>query len=642
MDLKKIKLFQLLSVREYQTSVALGAQINSSDKTVRKMLKELNEILVLNGAYIETKRGHGYKLCITNEKDFSYFRDVNIGTEAGIPNSSEERIYFLERYLLHYPRYCKINDLGEMLYVSHRTITKDLKIIEENLKKFNIHLERRPNYGIRIEGDEFDIRRYYVNLSTESIGLPKLDNNRDELVEAIMICVQSVLEQQGYQISDVSLNSLVLHLFVAIERIKTGNEIVLKEEHMDFVLIEDELLVVNEILQTLERMMNEKLEAIKFPKSEIKYIAIHLAGKKITHKDNAKKNVVITKKIDLIVTEMLEKIYESFKVDLRDNFALRMSLSEHIVPLEIRLRFDMTMKNPLLDEIKRKFLFAFAIATYACGIIGRQYGKVLTEDEVGYFTLHFELALNQDSKHITKKNILILCSSGKGSARFLQHRYYEKFKDYIDKIEVFESHHLNSANLEHIDYIFTTVPIKEQVPVPILEVSYFLEENDEKNVLYALKKNVHSGIAKYYQAKLFIPNLEATTKTEVLDYLCDYIERIADVPPNFREAVYERERTAPTAFGNLVALPHPSKTLSNKTFACVAILNKPILWDEQLVQVVFLVSIENRPSKEIQTFYRTTSRLLISKQHIDELIQTRNFDTLLRLLKLVEGEESYE
>lgn len=640
MDLKLIKLFQLLSTKEYRTSSSLGLQVNMSDKTIQKMLKELNEVLLLNGACIETKRGQGYRLRVTNEKEISYFRDEIIGREVGIPNSSEERIRFLEKYLLGCQHYCKIDDLSEMLYVSYRTISKDLKTVESNLGRFNLKLERKPSYGIKIVGDEFDIRRYYVSLTSASVDLPILDHQSEELFGVITKCIQDVLQQKGYQISDVSLGSLVLHLYVAIERTRTGNEIHLKEEHMNFIMIEDELLVANDLLKRLEEAMAEKNQEIKFPKSEIQYVAIHLAGKKIT--PIGKKNIVITKKIDMIVTEMLEKIYESFKVDLRDNFALRMALSEHIVPLEVRLRFDMTMKNPLLDEIKRKFLFAFAIATYACGIIGRQFGKVLTEDEVGYFTLHFELALHQSNESIAKKNILIICSSGKGSARFLQHRYRERFKDYINKIEVFESQHLTSANLEGTDYIFTTVPIKEAVNVPILEVSYFLEDDDERNVLHALKKNSHSAIEKYYSSKLFIPDLDASSKNEVLDYLCDFIGRVEEVPPNFKEAVYERERTAPTAFGNLVALPHPSQTLSTKTFACVAILKKPMIWDDQMVQVVFLVSIENRPSKEIQSFYRTTSRLLINKQYIDELIQHNNFDTLIRLLKLVEGKDQNE
>lgn len=372
---------------------------------------------------------------------------------------------------------------------------------------------------------------------------------------------------------------------------------------------------------------------------EIKYIAIHLAGKKI-YDSSCKngKNLIITKEIDKLVTEILNKIYESFKIDFRDNLELSMSLSQHIVPLEVRIKFDMTLNNPLLQEVKEQYFLAYSIASFACGIISQKYNKKLDENEIGYFALSFALALERDKYDIRRKTILIVCSSGKGSTQLLKYKYLDQFGKYIDDIKTCDVNGISKINMDEIDYIFTTVPIKEKVKVPILEVQYFLESEDVKNVMNVLETSQNDTILKYYSSDLFISELDLNTKDEVLNYMCDVIEKVEVIPKDFRKAVFEREKIAQTEFGNRVAIPHPCRTLSKRTFACIAILKNPIIWEKQEVEVIFLISIEDKPSKEIQKFYKTTSKLLLNKQYISELIRNKHFITLTKLFHKVEEE----
>ena len=195
--------------------------------------------------------------------------------------------------------------------------------------------------------------------------------------------------------------------------------------------------------------------------------------------------------------------------------------------------------------------------------------------------------------------------------------------------------------MKYIDYIFTTVPINEKVSAPILEVQYFLEDEDVKNVMNVLTKSSGGTIGNYYSEKLFIKDLDCSTKEEVLHHMCKIIKENEDVPDDFEKAVFERQNIAQTEFGNYVAIPHPCRTLSKRTFACVAILKNPIIWEKQEVQVVVLVSIENNPSKEIQKFYKITSKLLINKQYISELRKKKKFETLIKLLNKVESEMKF-
>lgn len=636
-DKRLIDLFENLSRDKYQSALYLSKALEVSDKTIRKLIKQLNEIIQYSGASIEVKHGYGYRLSIEDEEMFKNYLKREFKEKASeIPNTSEERIEYIKEYLLKSDDYIKLDELSEELYISRKTITNELKKIEQELNSYNLKLVRKPNYGIKINGEEFDLRLCRASCIAIKCSSKKISTEDKRCMEDIASVIHTCLHRCDFNISDVALQNLLVHIFVAIERIKEEHNIVFQEEQLEQFSLESELILANKIAKEIEKKFN-----ISYPKSEIKYIAVHLAGKKI-YDSQKEKNLVVTQKIYDLVTEMLEKIYESFKIDFRDNLELRMSLSQHIVPLEVRLEFDMTLRNPMIKEIKERFLLAYSIATFACGVLGQAYGKQLEEDEIGYFAINFALALERDKYDIRKKNILVVCSSGKGSSQFLKYKYIERFGKYINEIQTCDVHSISKVNMKYIDYIFTTVPISEKVSAPILEVQYFLEDEDVKNVINVLTKNSAGTISNYYSEDLFIKNLECKTKEEVLHYMCSLIKEKEDVPKNFEKAVLERQKIAQTEFGNYVAIPHPCKTLSKRTFACVAILKEPIIWEKEEVQIVFLVSIENNPSKEIQKFYKTTSKLLINKQYISELRKNKDFETLIKLLRKVESEMKFE
>lgn len=57
-----------------------------------------------------------------------------------------------------------------------------------------------------------------------------------------------------------------------------------------------------------------------------------------------------------------------------------------------------------------------------------------------------------------------------------------------------------------------------------------------------------------------------------------------------------------------------------------------------MVQIIFLISIENRRNKQLQSFYRITSKLVLNKQYIAELIKKKDFQVLQNLFKKIEND----
>ena len=138
---------------------------------------------------------------------------------------------------------------------------------------------------------------------------------------------------------------------------------------------------------------------------------------------------------------------------------------------------------------------------------------------------------------------------------------------------------------------------------------------------------------RHFDPNLFVPHVQAMDKTEVIDILCDQVWAFRQVPSNFRALVDQRERAAQTSFGNMVAMPHPAEAVTDDTFVCVGVLDRPVEWNGQPVRAVFLISISKSKNKDLDSFYRGMVGLLTSKEAIQKLIDHQDWGTLLVLLQ---------
>lgn len=640
MDDRIKMLLRLIENNDFCTAKTISISLNVSVKTVRNLIKECNTILEKNGAQIASKNGVGFYLIIFDEEKYNAFKSQKETDAFSVGNydTFEKRKKHILNQLLTAKDYIKMDDLAEEMYVSRKTLTACLKDVEKEISKYNLALIRRPSYGIKIEGKEFDFRLCIANSILETSELEtvvSIENNVSfEIVNEV---VKQVLQSNHFNISDVAFENLVTHLLVAIHRLKNNNCIPALLDSENNYENTQEYKVANEIASNISNLFS-----FEFPEPEIEYIAVHLAGKKMIN-GNEQNNIIISQEIMDISIEMLEAVYDAFQLDFRDDLDLIVSLSQHIMPLMVRVKFDMVAKNYLLDEIKNKLYLAYTLATHASTVITEKYKKKLADEEIGFIAILFALAIERKKEKTEKKNILIVCASGKASTQMLVYKCKQEFGKYINEIVTCTEHELDKIDFNYIDYLFTTIPLKKPIPVPILVINNFLNKKDIGVMKELFVKKDKQLIIKYYSEDLFIPSLKAENKTDVIKQMCDYIYSKRKLPKGLYELVLKREKLAKTEFGNNVAMPHPYKTIGNETFVCVAVLEKPILWsDDATVQIVFLVCVEDRKNKDLQKFYQVTASLLSNSNAIYELIHERSYDVLKKQLAKIEQENFNE
>lgn len=615
-----IELLDHISEKAFITSEQLAERHQLGIRTIRKRIKELNGLLKGNGACIESKARYGYRIEINDKEAYQKFHNGIQKDNYEIPVAKEERIIYLLLYFLEQVEYCKADDLVEQLYISKGTLSADLKQIEQIVNSFAINMERRPNYGMRLNGDEFNVRR--------CIATYLYDSPQSELMKLSGI-IFPYANTYGISFSEIAMDQFVKVLYVQIIRIKKSSLIQILAYEISYLNDNEKMFI-----QDLKNHIQENYK-IQYTEEEEKYLALHFAGKRMIDGKTIFKNhenFIIHSFVEKLVSEMLEQVYEKNGVDLRGNFQLIMSLSQHMVPLDIRIRYGIFMENPMLEIIKEKYLLGYNIAIQAVKVLNSYYNVSIAEDEIGLIALIFALSLEQIEKKKGHKNfrVLIVCNSGKAMSQLLKVQFQQKFSEFIDEIYVSDIFSIETFDFSKIDYVFSTVPIQSQVPVPIQEISLFMDVSEQQSIQKFLENQSADDILRMYCEQHFFTGIKGTTREEVLVNICNKVYEVTSLKDGLFESVMRRELLSSTDYGNMVAIPHPDCTWTDQTYVFVSVLDNEILWNRYKVKVVFLILVAGCEEGQQKEFYEITTKFVTNKEAIQHLIEDSTYDMLVK------------
>lgn len=618
------QLLGLLDEQSYRTADSLAEMLGVSEKTTRSRLKELDENLKACGAAIEAKPRYGYRLQIMDEEAYRRW-SVSDGEAAAIPETMAERVRYLLQFLLRQDGYVKLDDLSQNLYVSRATVTACIRAAEEKLQIYGIRLERKPGYGIRILGTEFQVRRCLKEILLRDNWEGAPETRRQELQRLADILLEG-LSRNRIHISEIALENFVEDLYVEVRRIRQGRYISLPQIDLNALHPAE-----NELVQHIADSL-EKHYGISCPPDERKYVALHLKGMKDAGNDCDFGNFVIVEEIDRLVVRMLDAVYQQMNLDFRGDFDLRMSLNQHMVALDIRMRYDIPMDNPLLEHIRKNYATAFAVAIQAGLVLRDHYGKEISQEELAYLALIFALAVEQRAPR-EKNRILIVCGFSRGSSRLLKHQVEQEFREYLEKVYTCELYALPNFDFSKVDYILSTVPIPYSIPKPIQQIGLFLEKKDIDSVRSILESGKKSFLQDYYRPEHFLSGIDGETPETALRQMCDAAVRLDGYPPQLYDLVMQREQLMPTDFGNGVAIPHPMKALSEKSNIYVAALPTGISWSRQQVRLVILMVIGKGQDERLQNFYQSTLNLISDGEAVEEFCGEPTWENWMHLIQ---------
>ena len=632
LDARMKKIIIELSDSEYVTASELAKILDLNEKTVRTTIGKMRDSLDEYGIEIESKTRKGYHLLIYDKEKYQAFINNDEWlSKNDIPNNSKEREEWLLDYLLKQHKFVRIDDLSEMLYVSRSTITNDIRNVEDSLKSYHITLIRRPNYGLHIQGSEFDIRNCMISQFKDNKWAQRFsDKEENELKEISKILLNNI-QNQKVVLSKSMIQEMTSCIYISKVRYEENYKITVSKNEVVHRIYKPCIDVATNIVEEL----NEKFH-IHLLDSEIYYIAINIAARSDYNVLEGELESGVINQARKQATQMLDCVYDMMHLDMRQNLSLLYDLISFLIPMDIRMRYGIIAKNPFAEATKKKYFFAYNVASQAVIPLKKTYFHEVPENEIAYLTSIFALFIEQEKDKKKKYNILVICATNMSTSKLLAYQYKKKFKKYIDEVYTCEMYNLDSFDFSKVDYIFTTVEINRVLPKPVLGISAFLEDEEVEKISSILKFKSSNTIADVYSEELFYDNIKGETKEEILFEICKRIPEKYGIPSDFYEGLLRREEITGTDLAKHVALPHPYETTSDISFACISVLDHPIRWTRQDVQVVILMAVAEDEQRDLTNFLQLISEFIANESAVLQLVEEPDFTTFVNLLSQIE------
>ena len=535
------KIFEILTddFKAY-TAKDISEIVNFSSKTVREDIKELNLLLKDNGATIKAKSGVGYRFIINDKEKFSKFIKEDwpkYALEDDL-NNQEYRVNKIILYLLNQKEYVKSEEFLDLLFISRSQLNQDLKLVREILSENQIKIVSKPHYGMKIEASEINIRSFLVRYIEEG---SKLNENILEEVSGISTYkinkistfVLKQFKDKGFDTNLVKYNNFINYLIVSISRI--DKEFLISIDNTTEPIYE-KYSSIYKLSEDIAREI-EIIFSINIDDKEIEYFYINLLSKIDSYIPSE-----YNENIEQIIERSIMAIRNTLSIDLSNDLDLKSSLMIHLAPMIKRIKYGIKLKNPLLDDIKRDHL-AMECAKLCSSYIGEIYKINIDMDELGYIALHFSAALAKLRDNLNKKNILLICASGRATARVLKYRFMHEFSKYINKLDTSDYLMAISMDLNCYDLIVSTIPISLKTDVPVIEVSAYLYKRDVDKILTALKgEESIKEIKRLFDKDMFfkIKDDKKTSRDDVLRAMLANTTKSFDKKLYFEELIKEK------------------------------------------------------------------------------------------------------
>lgn len=607
---------------------AISQQLGVSSRTIRSDIKALQDALGKYNIRIFSSPTKGYRF--SNFEHLGSIEQELFKDSISKLETSKQRInYILYRLLENTLNDVSItqNDLAEEMYISLSTLKMHLNEVKDILKKYDLKIAQYKTKGIKISGEENKLRYCIVdikNIHLENEFFQNLISNiNTNLLDDI---IKKVLSERKLQLTDRSQKKLCMYIAIAIQRSKNNKTVVYPSSLTNKIENTFEYNVAKEIVENIYTQLNTDLSC-----SEVYYITqCLLASKKLIDVSESTNK----KHVKNLVNIILKEIYEKLSIDFTNDEYLIDGLTLHLNIALTRIQFQMNIRNELLETIKNDYPLAFQMGVIA-GKLVEQYDNIkINENEIGYIALHFGAALSRNGikENIQAKNIIIVCSSGLGISVLLKAKVEEYFHNRLNVIKVLPGYEVDEKILENVDYVLSTVPLKNVSSDKIIRINRMLQKEDVENIenkIFHKKDTDLMEITTFFNKDNFYIDKDFETKEECINFLADEAIKKGLMNNNAKMSIFEREEMSSTSIGDLVAIPHPIYNECGTSFISILILNKPIIWDDLFVQVVFLLNVEKGKMNLWEPMFLKLYNYIKLKNGVNSILKNKSYEVFI-------------
>ncbi|MFV0381649.1 MAG: BglG family transcription antiterminator [Breznakia sp.] len=619
----------LMNKSNWITANNLSVILNVSSRSIKNYIVDINQ--QFENTIVASRKGYR----IDREKAKMILNSDNYT----LPQTSHERVNFMINILVKQNTALNTYDICDELYISLSTLKNELKKIKKKVSQFDLQLENSNNY-FSLVGTEKNKRRLmssilYDESSVNFVNLKTLQHAFIEIdIEFIKNVVIKTFEEFHYFVNDYSLTNLVLHITIAIDRIKHNYTSFTDEKERPRIK-HHELEIAKKVAVQLEKKFH-----LIYHDGELYELALLLISHANTSDYNVNssnlENIVGVECMNL-VNDLVNEVNAFYYINLSEpEFLTRFAL--HIRNLLVRSRYNYSSKNPLSDGIQQSCPLIYDAALNLVNSIEIRTNLHINNDEIAYIAFHIGSALETQKTLNSKINVVLYCPNYYDMNKKLLHAINTNFSTSILIKNVFTSE-TEFDNLIKYDLIISTIPISIILSIPTIVVSFLLNEKDIytiRNKIDEIKIKKKKQILKNHlhlliTSKLFEKNNLLKNENETISYMCKKLIDTNCVDHTFEQEIRDRENIASTAF-NSFAVPHALKMNAHKTRMNIILSEKGVDWHGRNVNLIIMLSFNKNERYIFNEIFDTITMILTDNNNIKRLLSVDNDQKFIDLL----------
>ena len=612
---------------EFLTGSYLAEKFQVSLRTIQGDMREIKEELKDETCVnIISKTSKGSSVEIKDYEEFSaLINTLYQEYSSTILNYSGGRISTLLLVLLNKHRAISLYELEEQLHISSSTLQNDLKKVEDIIRKYDLEVFRSKN-RVMIDGPEAGKRRclfeenLYLRHMKDEEGHLYIDERR---ITQIRDVLTEVFVKYKYYVMDTDFNNIIFFTNIMLRRIEMGFTV--SEEDDDLKLVRDtvEYEIATKIIKKLGRIF-----LVDPSEQEAMYFSVFIKGKA-----NKQEGDAISAETEKVVEETIEAIRDKFGIDLTSKLNLKIALTLHCMSLEARVKYNMQIKNDMLEYIRESFPIGYDLGSYMGHLLSQKYGKRIIDDEVALLAIHFYSYVLEDRQQQGKKKVLVISTLKKSMTILLRQTLLKWFVNEVSVVDIVNPMDLTDDMLDKYDLFLTTEQSQFYEMGLAMYVNAFPQEKDYLNIKLNLDgfKDIDSVTSMFSKELFFVA--PSAKKENVIKKICECGAKYCE-QENLYQEVMEREGIGSTFFTKDIAVPHPMQAVSSDTFLVVYLSEKPIVWDEDGNQIHLAVLVHvgknNAQAFQIWDYF---AKIFADKQLIKHLMKKQDYEKLIECIK---------
>lgn len=537
-------------------------------------------------------------------------------------------------------------DLADEMYISRATLDADLVRVRQFIEAFDLILQTNRN-EITLLGSEKNKRKLTSHMISNeqyadfmgSDKLSYLDNSYQ--VDRLKQGLVEIFDECHFIYNDYSLNNIVLHLVITIDRLQKNCTI---EKSTPSTNISDN---EREVTERVANFLSENY-GITFSDIELTNLSIFLSCNLSTVDYTLISPCGLQECMDpntgTLVSKILQKLREYYYLDNFDQvFVTRFTL--HIDNLIKRIKSGFTFRNPLAAEIKHSYPLIYDIAVFVADMIREATGSMICPDEIAFIALHIGTLL--ESQQYGQKKI---------TALYIYSDYHHLYKYNIEKIQKRCNDLINiKYSISTHDYQSThpdaELLISESVGVAVnaIIVSPLITENELRKITDAAntvknaagKSQFERNLLYLFRENIFFNNLHCKDEFEVIHKIVQRLRDEGYVASEFEEDVVHREKISSTCFHNGLSMPHSISNNVTHSFISIASFPKGQMWGKETVYLTILIGIAYNDRKIFRAVFDTLIEIFADPSMAKEISQCSSYDDIVKkITRLIEHSET--